>query len=314
MRILFTGSSSFTGYWFINHLVNSGNKVTAIFTKNSKDDYSGVRKLRVEKIIDKAVSFFDVSFGSEKFLEIIASEKFDLICHHGADVTNYKSLDFDVCTAFNKNTFNIVKVLELMRESNSKLVLTGSVFEGNEGFGKNNTLPFSPYGLSKQFTSEAFNYYCNLLGVPVGKFVISNPFGPFEEERFTTYLVKSWLRGEKPVIKTPLYIRDNIHISLLAFCYIKFCNEFSNSNIQYYKINPSGYVESQGQFTKRFAEEISKRLNITPAFELLKQTEFAEPLVRINNDPAAELFKDWSESEAWDQLAEYYKLFFMQNE
>lgn len=309
MKILFTGSSSFTGYWFINNLVSSGNKVTAIFTKGSKGDYSGIRKLRVEKILDKVVALFDVSFGSEKFLEILASQKFDLICHHGADVTNYKSLEFDVCRAFNQNTFNIINVLKLMKESNSKLVVTGSVFEGNEGFGKGNLLPFSPYGLSKQLTSEAFSYYCNLFNVPHAKFVISNPFGPFEEERFTTYLVKSWFRGEKPLIKTPLYIRDNIHISLLAYCYVKFCNEFNSSNSAYLKINPSGYIESQGQFTKRFAEEISRRLNITPEFELLQQTEFAEPLVRINKEPAFEFYKEWSESEAWDQLAAYYKEF-----
>lgn len=314
MKILFTGGSSFTGYWFVNHLLNKGYSVSSTFTKKKIDDYNGIRKVRVQKLLDKVISIFDVRFGDEKFLDLIDKGNFNLICHHGADVLDYRSLNFNVSSAFNKNTHNILQVLNLLRNSNSKFLITGSVFEGREGLGSRNSLAFSPYGLSKQFTSEAFEYYCNSLGVPLAKFVIPNPFGPFEEERFTSFLVKSWIKGEIPIVKTPLYVRDNIHISLLASCFEKFCVEFINSNLMYYKINPSGYVESQEQFTKRFSEEISKRIKIKTPFELSNQTDFNEPLIKINNSPATLYFKDWSEQEAWDELAEYYQLYYLQNE
>ena len=82
--------------------------------------------------------------------------------------------------------------------------------------------------------------------------------------------------------KTPLYVRDNIHVSLLAKAYVKFVNEFVNGNNECVKLNPSGYIESQGAFTKRFSSELSKRLNIRCEFELKEQTSFSEPLIRIN--------------------------------
>jgi len=46
---------------------------------------------------------------------------------------------------------------------------------------------FSPYGLSKGLTAQAFRYWCGALDVPLGKFVLPNPFGPFEEPRFCHY-------------------------------------------------------------------------------------------------------------------------------
>ena len=314
MKILFTGSSSFTGYWFVIHLLNNGHSVAATFTKKDLNDYNGTRKIRVQNLLNKITPVFETRFGDEKFLDLINEENFDLICHHGADAADYKSLNFNAGSAYNNNTYNIIRVLESIRNKNSKLVITGSVFEGGEGLGSGESLAFSPYGLSKQITSEAFKYYCNTFGIPLAKFVIPNPFGPFEEERFTSYLVKSWIKGEKPVVKTPLYIRDNIHISLLASCYTKFCNEFNNSKLMFNKINPSGYVESQGQFTKRFSEEISKRLKIAASFELTGQTDFNEPLIKINSDPAAMYIEDWNEPAAWDELTEYYKLHFLHNE
>lgn len=314
MKILFTGISSFTGYWFVNYLVKKEYSITATFTKNNFDDYSGLRKIRIEKLLNQVIPVFKTSFGNENFLDLIRKENFDLICHHGADVLDYKSLNFNISSAFSKNTHNILQVLNLIKKNNSKILITGSVFEGKEGLGDSKSLAFSPYGLSKQFTSEAFEYYCNSLEIPLAKFVIPNPFGPFEEERFTSFLVKSWIKGEEPVVKTPLYVRDNIHISLLASCFEKFCGEFITCDLMYYKINPSGYVESQEQFTKRFAEEISKRLKIKVAYKLYEQTDFNEPLIKINNNPGIMYIKGWNEQAAWDELAEYYKLFFSKNE
>jgi UDP-glucose 4-epimerase len=103
-----------------------------------------------------------------------------------------------------------------------RVVVTGSVFEPGEGEGDEALDAFSPYGLSKSFTAETFRYLCRRQGASFGKFVIPNPFGPFEEERFTTSLVRSWRRGERPTVRTPDYTRDNIHVSLLSLAYADF--------------------------------------------------------------------------------------------
>ena len=156
-------------------------------------------------------------FGDEKFLGLIKEGGWDILCHHGADVTNYKSPDFDTVAALRNNTHNLPAVLETLRAAGCRRVLlTGSVFEGGEGAGSQGLPDFSPYGLSKALTAQVFRYYCGRAGLSLGKFVIPNPFGPYEEPRFTGYLMKNWLAGATPNCSSPSYVRDNIHVSLLA--------------------------------------------------------------------------------------------------
>ena len=246
------------------------------------------------------------SFGDERFLDLIAEGGWDLLCHHAANVTNYKSPDFDTIAALSNNTRNLPDVLEALKTAGChRLLLSGSVFEGGEGAGSQGLPDFSPYGLSKALTAQVFRYYCARAGIGVGKFVIPNPFGPYEEPRFTTYLVKNWLAGATPNCSSPAYIRDNIHVSLLAKAYAKFALEIPADGFA--RTNPSGYVESQGAFTLRLAQELRPRLRLPCPVELKKQVDFPEPRVRINTDPADADALGWDESAAWDEMAVYYR-------
>ena len=173
-----------------------------------------------------------------------------------------------------------------------------------EGAGSQGLPHFSPYGLSKGLTAEVFRYYCDRAGLGLGKFVIPNPFGPYEEPRYTSYLMKSWLTGATPACSSPSYVRDNIHVSLLAKVYARFAAEVPAQGFA--RINPSGYAESQGAFTLRLAQEMRPRLGLPCSVELKKQVDFPEPRVRINTDlPDADAL-GWDESAAWDEMARYY--------
>jgi UDP-glucose 4-epimerase len=310
MKVLFTGASSFTGCWFVQELAATGHQVTAIF-RHGRDDYEGVRKERVDQVTRHCEPVFNCSFGDATFFETIRAGSWDLLCHHAADVTNYKSPDFDVNAALANNSREIGRVLEeLKTQGCRRLVLTGSVFECNEGVGEGELQAFSPYGLSKALTAEVVRYHANRVGMRLGKFVIPNPFGPQEEPRFTAYLVRSWRDGKTPCVNTPDYVRDNIHISLLAKAYVGFCESLS-AEPGFARANPSGYAEPQGAFTERFATAMEKRLGIACAFELGRQTDFFEPLCRVNSEPAAEQFENWSEESAWDELASYYRAVYL---
>jgi nucleoside-diphosphate-sugar epimerase len=305
MKILFTGASSFTGYWFAKELSKNGHEVITIFTKSSLEDYENIRKQRVSLLLDKVIPVYNCKFGDTKFLEILHQE-IDVVCHHGAYVIDYKSTSFSIAEALKNNTNNIIETLKTAKDYNCKaMVITGSVFENNEGAGSQPLRAFSPYGLSKSFTYETFRYFCEINNIKLGKFVIPNPFGPFEEFRLTTFLVQNWFKGNTPQIKTPSYIRDNIHINLLASSYVNFVDDVVQGTEKFPKINPSCYVESQGNFTKRFASEMERRLKIPCNFELMQQTDFSEPLERINTSNITNLY-NWNESLSWDQLAEYY--------
>ena len=186
-----------------------------------------------------------------------------------------------------------------------RLLLTGSVFEGGEGAGSEGLPDFSPYGLSKALTVQMFRYYFARTGLGLGKFVIPNPFGPYEEPRFTAYLMKNWLTGATPVCSSPVYVRDNIHVVLLAKVYARFATEFPAKGFS--RINPSGYAESQGAFTLRLAQEMRPRLGLPCPVELKKQIDFPEPRIRINTDLPDVDVLGWNESAAWDAMACYYQ-------
>jgi UDP-glucose 4-epimerase len=307
MKILFTGASSFTGHWFALQLAKAGHEICTTFTRGSVGDYGdGVRGQRVRRVVERTTPVFACRFGDNQFLELLKREKFDVLCHHAADVTDYKSAQFDVSRAVSENTHCALDVLKsLAANSHAALMLTGTVFEAGEGAGSDSLPSFSPYGLSKKLSSEIFFYYASLIGLPTCKFVIPNPFGPWEDERFTAYLLRRWSQGEVATVSTPEYIRDNIHVSLLALSYVECVDKLQGQkrNVQR---NPSGYIESQGTFADRFAREMRVRLGIPCPIEIGNQSDFSEPMIRVNTDRAAFAGLDWNENAAWDQLAEYY--------
>jgi UDP-glucose 4-epimerase len=307
MRILFTGGSSFTGFWFIRELAAAGHRVTATFRRRPEDYLDPLRRRRVMLASEFCRPIYEVSFGDPRFLALAGEGVWDLLAHHAADVTDYKSPDFDVAGALQANTRSLAEILDALRAGGCrKVILTGSVFEGGEGAGSRDLLHFSPYGLSKALTAQVFRYRCAQAGLSLGKFVIPNPFGPWEEPRYTAYLLKSWLEDKTPSCLNPLYVRDNIHVSLLARAYLGFAEALGTAP-GFARFNPSGYVETQGAFTLRLAEEMSRRLGRPCPVELKSQTEFPEPLVRINTDVLDARAMGWNEAEAWDEMARYYR-------
>jgi nucleoside-diphosphate-sugar epimerase len=306
MKILFTGASSFTGYWFARTLSEAGHQIICIFTASSANDYTDVRSLRVNQLLDISDCRFGVAFGDERFMEMIKTERFDLLCHHAACVKDYKEASFDVAYALQQNTNNVYHVLKTLAENDcKKMILTGSVFEGGEGKGSDNLPHFSPYGLSKALTAQIFAYYAQQFGMAFGKFVIPNPFGPFEEKRFTAYLMRNWMQGAVPQIGTPDYVRDNIPVGLLALYYKHFCEHLEPGSLK--KISPTGIADSQGNFAAIVANEVSQRLNIPCEFTCKIQSDFSEPMIRLNTDRMQEVESQFDASAFWDQFAAYYK-------
>lgn len=307
MRILLTGASSFTGYWFVRALVEQGHEVVATFTAVAAS-YRGSdpRGRRYSRLTQLCECVHETHFGDARFVDLLGGGAiFDRVCHHGAQVGDYRSDDYDVLAAVQSNTQSVQRVLACMAQRGAGgLVLTGSVFERGEGLGASPTEAASPYGLAKSVTSDLFHYYAARHGVPLAKFVIPNPFGPLEEARFTAYLMREWLAGRTARVDTPLYVRDNIHVELLAKAYVAFIATTPNGACS--RLAPSGYVQSQGDFAQRVASQMRPRLSVDCALELAEQTQFAEPRVRINGDALDAQTLGFVEARAWDDFAASY--------
>lgn len=307
MKVLFTGASSFTGYWFVKELAKRGHEVVSIF-KSSPESYQGVRKRRVDALKDYSVNIFNCEFGSDQFIHLInQASHWDLFCHHAADATNYKSPDFNPIAALQQNANQLPIVLKALQNKNCrKVILTGSVFEQDEGENNDEPRAFSPYGLSKGLTYQMFRYYADLYDMHLGKFVIPNPFGPFEEPRFTDYLIRTWMQHKPATVSTPKYVRDNIPVDLLALGYGAFADKLKDDcGISF--MHPSGYAETQGAFAERFASEIRSRLNLRCDLFLVDQQDFPEPRMRINSENLLMRYPEWIESSFWDSVTAYYQ-------
>jgi nucleoside-diphosphate-sugar epimerase len=312
MRILFTGASSFTGHWFVRALTAQGHNVVAPL-RRGQADYDALRRARMERLSSRVEVVEHCRFGTPEFTALLARGGFDLLCHHASQVDNYRSADFDAEAAFRNNTLNLSHVLEAGRGGSDKfaVLLTGTVFEQNEGDGTRPLSAFSPYGVSKGMTADAFRFWCGEIGVKLAKFVVPNPFGPYEEPRFCDYLMRCWSAGAVAEVKTPAYIRDNIHVSLLAAAYADLVSRIENLPA-FSRLGPSQYVEDQGAFAQRFAREIGGRLQLKAELALAEQTDFPEPKARFNTDRLDQAWLGWNEARAWDELAAYYRQRFLQ--
>jgi UDP-glucose 4-epimerase len=307
MNILLTGASSFTGHWFARLLAMRGHSVFATF-QGSEESYEGLRRRRNDALPRQVVRVWDSPMHSDSLLKLVGEvDHWDLLCLHGAYVTGYRNADFDYAHALRSNTEGLQSLVEAMARSGLKrIIATGSVFEANEGCGEVPLRAFSPYGLSKSLTWQAQVYLAQMMGLQLGKFVIPNPFGPFEEPRFTSYLMKTWHAGKVAEVRTPLYIRDNIHISCLAVHYAKFAEGLA-AIPGVSRCGPIGYIESQGAFTLRFAAAMRSRFGMECGVSLGEQKEFAEPLMRVNTQSIGLTDEEWREAQAWDELASYYR-------
>lgn len=303
MKILLTGASSFTGYWFAKALAEAGHEVVAPLLR-ARDAYSGdIRADRVKRLEGIVKIEAECGFGSDRFMKLV-DQGFDVLAHHAAQVGDYRSPDFDILGAVSSNTKNLRQILSSGQVG--AMVLTSSVFAPGEGVGTMPLRAFSPYGLSKGMTNEYVSYVAQQAGISLGRFVIPNPFGPLEEPRFCAYLMRTWKAGDAAKVNTPVYVRDNIHVDLLSRAYVRFIADLSTGKGPSV-IHPSGYVSSQGDFAERFAREMRPRLGLACELQLLVQTDFSEPLMRVNVDPAAAYVPGWDEVEAWNRVAAAYR-------
>ncbi|MEO6152852.1 MAG: NAD(P)-dependent oxidoreductase [Croceibacterium sp.] len=298
MRILLTGASSFTGSWLAAELARRGHTVVGTL-QDSSAAYAPLARQRLEMCRVAGVTLANgVTYGSDALLGLV-DEGWDAIAYHGADVRNYRGPDFDLLGALERNTRGAAELCHrAVAAGVGRIIVSGTVFEPGSAAGDELDRAVTPYGLSKALSWQVMRFHAREAGLAAGKFVIANPFGRFEQERYCTYLARTWLAGETALVRMPDYVRDNVPISLMALGFADFVEHPERPFAA-----PSGYVGTQGVFTARFANEIGTRLGIATPFTLARQTDFSEPLVRTATEAMP---GDWDEAEFWDDLARYY--------
>jgi len=301
VRVLLTGASSFTGMWFAEALARAGHEVVAVARGGAYTD--PLRQARMARVAAVAEVVADAPFGSDAFVAAIRERgAFDVLALHGAEVGDYKSPGYDLDAAVAANTLNADAVFAAARAAGAaRVVATGTVFEPGEGRGTEPLVAFSPYGTAKARTAEAMKAAVDRAGLSWTKFVIPNPFGPWEERRFQRLVMTRWSRGEPVHIDLALYVRDNVPVDLMASAYAKAVEGAYGGYCA-----PSCYAEPVGAFFERMAREIGPRTGWACALTLAQSQAFAEPADRTNRTRLDTAALGWSEPRFWDAYADHY--------
>lgn len=300
MRVLLTGVSSFTGTWIARALRDAGADVVAA-CRGRIAEGGPDRRARLVWAADRCTLVEDCPFGSAPFLALVRrAGPFDLLGHHGAEVGDHRRPDLDVPAAVAANTRGIEPVLDGLAAGGCRTVLvTGTVFEADEGRGGDPLRAFSPYGLSKTLSWQVVRYHAERRGLTLGKFVIASPFGPLEKPGLPRHLAESWRRGEVPVLRRPQLVRDHVQVQLLAAAYAGFARSLLDRSGTH-RLTPSQYPERLDAFAARLAAALRARLGWRCRFTLLAPPEpVDEPLERCGIESLAEP----GTAAAWDAYA-----------
>ncbi len=308
MRVLVTGASSFSGLWLVRALVAAGAGVTAV-ARGHPREYDPLRRLRIERVARLATTRFGAAFGSAAFLELIeAAGPFDVLCLHHAEVGDFRRPGYDALAAARANTTGLEPVLErLRRRGLVRVVLTGSVFEADEGDGDRPLEAIGAYGLAKTLTAHVVRQTTAASGVEFLKVTLPSPFGAFQAGGLADHLLRAWQAGEVPTLRQPERVRDFVPIDLLAAHHA----DLALGRIRPVaagRANPSGHVLSCAAFAERLAGEMRPRLGTACRFAVTSQaTADGEPASRFNTEPLPALFDRVAQARSWDRLALHYR-------
>jgi nucleoside-diphosphate-sugar epimerase len=301
-RILLTGAASFTGAWFVQALAEAGAEVTAPL-RGALDAGDADRRRRLAWIAGRCRLVEACPFGSERFLRLIRQVRpLDLLCHHGAKAGDHRDPALDPLAAAARHTHGLERVLAALDDAGCRaLLLTGTVFEADEGRSDGPLPAIGPYGLAKSLTWQIVRHHAERRGLALGKLVIASPFGPLEKPCLARHLVTAWLKGEVPVVRRPQLWRDHVQVQALAAAYAGFARDLPGRPGGIHRLTPSQFAEPLGRFAGRLARALAPRLGVPCRFVVAEPPEAAdEPGMRLGLDPLAA-----DPERAWDDYARH---------
>ncbi len=303
MRALLTGASSFTGTWFASALAERGFAVTALH-RRPLEAYSPLARRRLARL-DGGVRLVRLpGLGSAEALALLERERFDILCLHGAEVDDHRSPNFDVAGALARTTAGLGPLLDRFAAGDGRAVLvTGSIFEADEGRGPLPLRAFNPYGLAKTLIWQTIRFEVERRGLLLGKLVIAHPVGPLDKPGLVSELLAAWCRGETASIRRPFLVRDFVAVDALALAYAEAARRLVNERRPVHLV-PSLWPESVAAFVGRLAEAIGRRTGLACAVRLAAPPEPSdEPPFRVGSDTLRALVPNWDEERFWDGLA-----------
>ena len=291
MNILVTGGAGFIGSHIVDSYIKNNHKVIVI------DDMSRGRK---DFINPKAI-FHQVSISDPRLVEIIKSEKIEVINHHAAQISVSDSVKNPVKDAES----NIIGTLQLLQNAvecgvrRFIFASTGGAIYGEQDYfparEDHPKKPTSPYGLSKLSVEGYLRFYKEQYGLNSVIFRYGNVFGPRQDPNGEAGVVAIFysrlLKGQAPVIngdgeqtRDYIYVKDVVRANLLALNISNSdifnvgtgretsVNELTRLILQIAKSDIAAQASSKNEFEQRRSsldnEKVRESLNWSPETSL----------------------------------------------
>jgi UDP-glucose 4-epimerase len=223
VKILITGGAGFIGSTIADAYLEAGHEVVVV-----DNLYSGKR----ENVPSRA-RFHEIDIVSPKIVEVLESERPDVVSHHAAQMDVRLSVASPAFDA-EVNIIGTIRLLEAAVKSGVKRVIFAS--SGGAAYGEqerfpareeDRTCPVSPYGVSKRSGEHYLFYYHAVHRVPYLALRYANVYGPRQDPHGEAGVVaifcEKLMRGEPPRIngdgrqtRDYVFIEDLVQANLKA--------------------------------------------------------------------------------------------------
>ncbi|WP_457654201.1 NAD-dependent epimerase/dehydratase family protein [Rhodocaloribacter sp.] len=225
-KILVTGGAGFIGSHVAEAFRAAGHDVHVM------DDFSSGR----EENVPEGAVVHRMDIRSDEAAAVMARERFDVLCHHAAQMDVRRSVA-DPAFDAQVNILGFLNLMEAGRENGLEKVLfssTGGAIYGEPDYTPQDELhplrPLSPYGITKLCTEKYLFYYHEQYGIDYVALRYANVYGPRQnphgEAGVVAIFTERMLQGRQPFIngdglqtRDYVYVGDVVRANLAALDY-----------------------------------------------------------------------------------------------
>ena len=200
MKIVVTGGAGFIASHIVDAYIQLGHEVYII------DDFSTGQR----RNLNSSAQILNLDIADPKAAKAIAEIKPDVLNHHAAQMDVRRSVADPTFDA-RINIIGFINLLEASKDAGVKRVIFsssgGAVYGDREPIPaseEHETLPLSPYGVSKLTGELYLGYYNMAFGLPYVALRYANVYGPRQsslgEAGVVAIFVSQLLAGKSPVI------------------------------------------------------------------------------------------------------------------
>ena len=300
MRVLLTGASSFTGFWIARALLDQGVEVVGAL-RGRRDEGEPLRQQRLARLAGRCPLVVEAGMGTSSLLEVAAAERpFDLLWLHGAEVGAFRRADYDPMRAAAATTAGAASLMAASRCAG--VIVSGSVFEADEGRGDGTRGAIGAYGLAKSIAWQMLRFAAEERGLPITKLVIAHPFGPLEKPGLTAALLRAWSEGRPAILRHPTMVRDFLPVTWLARAAADLA--LTPAHRWPPRTTPSAFAEPVASFAGRFAEAMRARSALACQLTIAAEPS-SEPTLRVGLDRLREADDPSARDHFWNEYAAF---------